>query len=159
MPLAQIIASRLSNPASSVKFMENNPVVIVSLGDPLRKHEFTTRRPVFRHIPKPLLISKFQFDSFPLQVGSGECGVPCVSLLRRPGLRKGDDSDQVVAKRLLMEAKTLMEQYYKDLSLIHISEPTRLLSISYAVFCLKKKKKILRKIRRKPTNNRLENIT
>src|SRR5678815_4972477 len=28
----------------------------------------------------------------------------------------------------------------KNLSLIHISEPTRLLSISYAVFCLKKKK-------------------
>src|SRR5678815_2050595 len=28
----------------------------------------------------------------------------------------------------------------EDLSLIHISEPTRLLSISYAVFCLKKKK-------------------
>ena len=26
-----------------------------------------------------------------------------------------------------------------ELSLIHISEPTRLLSISYAVFCLKKK--------------------
>src|SRR5678815_918195 len=31
--------------------------------------------------------------------------------------------------------------YVKNLSLIHISEPTRLLSISYAVFCLKKKKK------------------
>src|SRR5678816_539919 len=30
---------------------------------------------------------------------------------------------------------------YLVLSLIHISEPTRLLSISYAVFCLKKKKK------------------
>eukprot|EP00658_Telonema_sp_P-2_P075150 TRINITY_DN64579_c0_g1_i1.p1 TRINITY_DN64579_c0_g1~~TRINITY_DN64579_c0_g1_i1.p1 ORF type:complete len:174 (+),score=48.56 TRINITY_DN64579_c0_g1_i1:262-783(+) len=29
------------------------------------------------------------------------------------------------------------------LSLIHISEPTRLLSISYAVFCLKKKKRLL----------------
>ena len=29
------------------------------------------------------------------------------------------------------------------LSLIHISEPTRLLSISYAVFCLKKKKNSL----------------
>ena len=28
-----------------------------------------------------------------------------------------------------------------QLSLIHISEPTRLLSISYAVFCLKKKNK------------------
>ena len=31
----------------------------------------------------------------------------------------------------------------KELSLIHISEPTRLLSISYAVFCLKKKKQKL----------------
>src|SRR5678815_5911548 len=29
------------------------------------------------------------------------------------------------------------------LSLIHISEPTRLLSISYAVFCLKKKKSVM----------------
>src|SRR5665254_27223 len=35
------------------------------------------------------------------------------------------------------------------LSLIHISEPTRLLSISYAVFCLKKKKKKKHKIKRK----------
>eukprot|EP00658_Telonema_sp_P-2_P026554 TRINITY_DN20737_c0_g1_i2.p1 TRINITY_DN20737_c0_g1~~TRINITY_DN20737_c0_g1_i2.p1 ORF type:complete len:1096 (-),score=231.64 TRINITY_DN20737_c0_g1_i2:56-3343(-) len=34
---------------------------------------------------------------------------------------------------------TLVRSYL--LSLIHISEPTRLLSISYAVFCLKKKKK------------------
>src|SRR5678816_2866206 len=31
-------------------------------------------------------------------------------------------------------------QFHRHLSLIHISEPTRLLSISYAVFCLKKKK-------------------
>ena len=30
-------------------------------------------------------------------------------------------------------------RYTEALSLIHISEPTRLLSISYAVFCLKKK--------------------
>src|SRR5678816_2233787 len=30
-----------------------------------------------------------------------------------------------------------------SLSLIHISEPTRLLSISYAVFCLKKKKNLI----------------
>src|SRR5678815_943225 len=30
-------------------------------------------------------------------------------------------------------------QAMQELSLIHISEPTRLLSISYAVFCLKKK--------------------
>eukprot|EP00658_Telonema_sp_P-2_P060174 TRINITY_DN49166_c0_g1_i2.p2 TRINITY_DN49166_c0_g1~~TRINITY_DN49166_c0_g1_i2.p2 ORF type:complete len:276 (-),score=83.80 TRINITY_DN49166_c0_g1_i2:78-905(-) len=33
------------------------------------------------------------------------------------------------------------EEALLGLSLIHISEPTRLLSISYAVFCLKKKKK------------------
>eukprot|EP00658_Telonema_sp_P-2_P068708 TRINITY_DN57678_c0_g1_i1.p2 TRINITY_DN57678_c0_g1~~TRINITY_DN57678_c0_g1_i1.p2 ORF type:complete len:117 (-),score=31.00 TRINITY_DN57678_c0_g1_i1:21-371(-) len=32
----------------------------------------------------------------------------------------------------------------QHLSLIHISEPTRLLSISYAVFCLKKKKNNIR---------------
>ena len=29
----------------------------------------------------------------------------------------------------------------KNLSLLHISEPTRLRQISYAVFCLKKKKR------------------
>src|SRR5665648_1180088 len=33
-----------------------------------------------------------------------------------------------------------------DLSLIHISEPTRLGMISYAVFCLKKKKKQKKKL-------------
>eukprot|EP00658_Telonema_sp_P-2_P013359 TRINITY_DN15059_c0_g1_i5.p1 TRINITY_DN15059_c0_g1~~TRINITY_DN15059_c0_g1_i5.p1 ORF type:complete len:145 (-),score=33.89 TRINITY_DN15059_c0_g1_i5:29-463(-) len=33
----------------------------------------------------------------------------------------------------------------QHLSLIHISEPTRLLSISYAVFCLKKKNKKLQR--------------
>eukprot|EP00658_Telonema_sp_P-2_P082843 TRINITY_DN8831_c0_g1_i5.p1 TRINITY_DN8831_c0_g1~~TRINITY_DN8831_c0_g1_i5.p1 ORF type:complete len:748 (-),score=93.33 TRINITY_DN8831_c0_g1_i5:110-2353(-) len=37
--------------------------------------------------------------------------------------------------------QTVVTQPYISLSLIHISEPTRLLSISYAVFCLKKKKK------------------
>src|SRR5665213_4298096 len=33
------------------------------------------------------------------------------------------------------------DKVYWDLSLIHISEPTRQAEISYAVFCLKKKKK------------------
>src|SRR5665647_1925334 len=37
---------------------------------------------------------------------------------------------------------------YSPLSLIHISEPTRRTPISYAVFCLKKKKKII-KIKKK----------
>src|SRR5450756_2787441 len=35
----------------------------------------------------------------------------------------------------------IIERDGQDLSLIHISEPTRLGMISYAVFCLKKKKK------------------
>src|SRR5678815_1597221 len=35
-----------------------------------------------------------------------------------------------------MEYKMHRRTLYKWLSLIHISEPTRLLSISYAVFCL-----------------------
>src|SRR5678815_5875192 len=34
---------------------------------------------------------------------------------------------------------TFIHPFHMTLSLIHISEPTRLLSISYAVFCLKKK--------------------
>src|SRR5678815_5680385 len=37
------------------------------------------------------------------------------------------------------EGRRLQRLVVDDLSLIHISEPTRLLSISYAVFCLKKK--------------------
>ena len=38
------------------------------------------------------------------------------------------------------EAKDLIQQV-QNLSLIHISEPTRRRGISYAVFCLKKKKR------------------
>eukprot|EP00658_Telonema_sp_P-2_P067823 TRINITY_DN5675_c0_g1_i2.p2 TRINITY_DN5675_c0_g1~~TRINITY_DN5675_c0_g1_i2.p2 ORF type:complete len:107 (-),score=31.52 TRINITY_DN5675_c0_g1_i2:19-339(-) len=41
--------------------------------------------------------------------------------------------------------RMLAKKVINDLSLIHISEPTRLLSISYAVFCLKKKKNITQK--------------
>ena len=42
---------------------------------------------------------------------------------------------------LLMKHRDIDFHIYSSplLSLIHISEPTRLLSISYAVFCLKKK--------------------
>ena len=40
-----------------------------------------------------------------------------------------------------MYATTGVHPHLANLSLIHISEPTRLLSISYAVFCLKKKNK------------------
>src|SRR5678816_3173055 len=43
-------------------------------------------------------------------------------------------------RRLIREEYRLARGRGVRLSLIHISEPTRLLSISYAVFCLKKKK-------------------
>src|SRR5678815_5989526 len=47
----------------------------------------------------------------------------------------------VDGKIIRLPVPELSEERRKDLvlSLIHISEPTRLLSISYAVFCLKKK--------------------
>eukprot|EP00658_Telonema_sp_P-2_P007197 TRINITY_DN12680_c0_g1_i1.p1 TRINITY_DN12680_c0_g1~~TRINITY_DN12680_c0_g1_i1.p1 ORF type:complete len:473 (+),score=78.82 TRINITY_DN12680_c0_g1_i1:132-1550(+) len=54
-----------------------------------------------------------------------EDGTPLLSI------RTGRDDSGSLSIRRTME----------DLSLIHISEPTRLLSISYAVFCLKKKKR------------------
>ena len=42
-----------------------------------------------------------------------------------------------------------------NLSLIHISEPTRRTPISYAVFCLKKKKK--KKTKKKQTKKKKQN--
>src|SRR5678815_1353527 len=55
-----------------------------------------------------------------------------------------DDGKSTLIGRLLHDTKGIYDDQLaavKKLSLIHISEPTRLLSISYAVFCLKKKKK------------------
>src|SRR5450756_3042621 len=53
------------------------------------------------------------------------------------GLGKlGGEGEVLVVERLAGELDGLALQ---DLSLIHISEPTRLGMISYAVFCLKKK--------------------
>ena len=49
----------------------------------------------------------------------------------------------IVANLLLKGKKvraTVRDSQDYELSLIHISEPTRLRRISYAVFCLKKKK-------------------
>src|SRR5660397_252062 len=46
-----------------------------------------------------------------------------------------------LAEELGVSPPTVAEMLTRLLSLIHISEPTRLRRISYAVFCLKKKKK------------------
>ena len=50
--------------------------------------------------------------------------------------------DQALLDSIFEQLKHHVPAQY-ILSLIHISEPTRLGMISYAVFCLKKKKKIL----------------
>src|SRR5674536_198276 len=69
-------------------------------------------------------------------------------------LGEGENPSEIKFQQLEQEAQQILEKHSKELadrlsekrtvpelSLIHISEPTRLLSISYAVFCLKKKKK------------------
>src|SRR5678816_4211122 len=47
---------------------------------------------------------------------------------------------QVYPCEICPDGGAVGQRLRQNLSLIHISEPTRLLSISYAVFCLKKKK-------------------
>ena len=53
----------------------------------------------------------------------------------------GSLDEGVDALSYLAHARNHGFQFQLGLSLIHISEPTRLGMISYAVFCLKKKKK------------------
>ena len=57
----------------------------------------------------------------------------------------GDDGKEFVyvggLPEVLFKLTDGITEYVHELSLIHISEPTRQAEISYAVFCLKKKKK------------------
>src|SRR5678815_5849154 len=66
---------------------------------------------------------------------------PSVVAIRQEAGPNGKKTIQAVGKEAkMMLGKTpgniIAIRPMKDLSLIHISEPTRLLSISYAVFCL-----------------------
>src|SRR5678815_4220412 len=64
-----------------------------------------------------------------------------LDLVRRDYARAvGADQFRALALHFVLGAYHVAHRYALGLSLIHISEPTRLLSISYAVFCLKKKK-------------------
>ena len=57
-------------------------------------------------------------------------------------VRLSDFSEEELIARLFPDCVLNLETaLYAYLSLIHISEPTRQAEISYAVFCLKKKKK------------------
>src|SRR5678816_3994821 len=59
-------------------------------------------------------------------------------LMREKDSPKGLTMGRRVLELMQLEFLEVLDM--QKLSLIHISEPTRLLSISYAVFCLKKKK-------------------
>src|SRR5450756_1446560 len=59
------------------------------------------------------------------------------TVLNREGVEVGRSDAQKSPAQIAEEARREQERL---LSLIHISEPTRLGMISYAVFCLKKKK-------------------
>ena len=88
-----------------------------------------------------------------LPVLGGICGLAGVSVelivwlgslawLARSFVRiaRGWGSDRLGAETFAAMQRVFLVMTALTLSLIHISEPTRLLSISYAVFCLKKKK-------------------
>src|SRR5678815_2311470 len=62
-----------------------------------------------------------------------------------PGVGDFQCSASIIKNRVIVTAAhcvfdPVAKSFFTNLSLIHISEPTRLLSISYAVFCLKKKR-------------------
>eukprot|EP00658_Telonema_sp_P-2_P009181 TRINITY_DN13462_c0_g1_i3.p1 TRINITY_DN13462_c0_g1~~TRINITY_DN13462_c0_g1_i3.p1 ORF type:complete len:304 (-),score=52.64 TRINITY_DN13462_c0_g1_i3:87-998(-) len=97
-------------------------------------------RPVSDSDTPPLatpLIHSFQSDGYDYKSG-------ITSAVSTDDLRSEASSVGTLqrAVRLLNGDSAGYADTVDHLSLIHISEPTRLLSISYAVFCLKKKKKI-----------------
>src|SRR5678815_5242576 len=82
-----------------------------------------------------------------LEVDDVEVLSHVLSALSGEGRRRGPSfAAEYVAMQLSVKGQAValgadrQDAHERYLSLIHISEPTRLLSISYAVFCLKKKK-------------------
>src|SRR5450756_2865724 len=86
-----------------------------------------------------------------LYLKGAKCDSPKCPIELRPyppgehGRGRTKDSEYLLQMREKQKAAriygVLEKQFRGYLSLIHISEPTRLGMISYAVFCLKKKKK------------------
>eukprot|EP00658_Telonema_sp_P-2_P077964 TRINITY_DN7191_c0_g2_i2.p1 TRINITY_DN7191_c0_g2~~TRINITY_DN7191_c0_g2_i2.p1 ORF type:complete len:195 (-),score=53.85 TRINITY_DN7191_c0_g2_i2:48-632(-) len=94
----------------------------------------------------PLTTSTTHKETEPAQVSQP---VLVTSADPQPPLPIADETTEEAKPDIAVDANTItaVDDEEDDtvivLSLIHISEPTRLLSISYAVFCLKKKKKII----------------
>ena len=62
-----------------------------------------------------------------------------VDILKSGRLHRYNTGPGEISETALLESEYANYQGAEYLSLIHISEPTRLRCISYAVFCLKKK--------------------
>ena len=91
-----------------------------------------------RDVDEPMHLFQFGEGEFPrLRV----VDAALTNLPARPTRMIGRD-DEVSRVRQLLAANRLVTITAVGLSLIHISEPTRLLSTSYAVFCLKKKNQL-----------------
>eukprot|EP00658_Telonema_sp_P-2_P038962 TRINITY_DN27873_c0_g1_i1.p1 TRINITY_DN27873_c0_g1~~TRINITY_DN27873_c0_g1_i1.p1 ORF type:complete len:129 (+),score=10.36 TRINITY_DN27873_c0_g1_i1:261-647(+) len=93
-------------------------------------------------------MTQHQVCSFPFPTGSGRCllGGNLILSSTISGRSSSPFYEYCIRPDLYGGAITCVSIHHSSsrhplsLSLIHISEPTRLLSISYAVFCLKKKK-------------------
>src|SRR5659263_708895 len=99
----------------------------------LERHDL--RIPVASDEDLPSILSRVALDMPVVAAASTDLAQVVYDLLRL-GLPMA-----IASKELLITLGDLLEPFRAQLlSLIHISEPTRLGMISYAVFCLKKKK-------------------
>ena len=108
---------------NTLKVMDGLPVTIRTLDPPL--HEFIPKNLEARErLAKELNITIEELNIRAEQLHENN------PMMGHRGVRLGVSYPEITE----MQVRAILE-----LSLIHISEPTRLLSISYAVFCLKKK--------------------
>ena len=87
-------------------------------------------------------VKKCPGGTFPEYAFIGRSNVGKSSLINMLTGRKGLAMTSATPGKTMLINHFLINKnwYIVDLSLIHISEPTRQAEISYAVFCLKKKK-------------------
>eukprot|EP00658_Telonema_sp_P-2_P042824 TRINITY_DN30801_c0_g1_i1.p1 TRINITY_DN30801_c0_g1~~TRINITY_DN30801_c0_g1_i1.p1 ORF type:complete len:248 (+),score=81.54 TRINITY_DN30801_c0_g1_i1:145-888(+) len=87
------------------------------------------------------LVPSLEYDIKPLanQYVAPNGSLPALQIKRDKAVVPCLEVQETLRNLLLLRRPPNTLPLY-ELSLIHISEPTRLLSISYAVFCLKKKK-------------------
>eukprot|EP00658_Telonema_sp_P-2_P056704 TRINITY_DN45141_c0_g1_i2.p1 TRINITY_DN45141_c0_g1~~TRINITY_DN45141_c0_g1_i2.p1 ORF type:complete len:138 (-),score=19.33 TRINITY_DN45141_c0_g1_i2:92-505(-) len=99
----------------------------------------TTRRPVINHVKHHIVTNHLEKFVANTRIGLSKAGGAPSMLFaaQQAHLQSMGFTDTVRNTAALRRTQGNVQ----GLSLIHISEPTRLLSISYAVFCLKKKNK------------------